>query len=72
MKANIFLRRIAELPCEISTITDYSVTFKIQSSIATADTLQILYMMNANIYVYTDYISVSVKREKVDNIVFID
>lgn len=72
MKANIFLTRIAELPCEISTITDYSVAFKIQSSIATADTLQILYMMNANIYVYTDYISISVKREHVDNIIFVD
>jgi hypothetical protein len=72
MKANIFLTGIAELPCEISTITDCSVTFKIQPSIATAGTLQILYMMNANIYVYTDYISVSVKREHVDNIVFVD
>lgn len=72
MKANIFLATITKLPCEISTITDYSVTFKIQPSIATADTLQTLYMMNANIYVYTDYISVSVKREHVYNIVFVD
>lgn len=72
MKANIYLTRIAELPCEISTITDYSVAFKIQPSIATADTLQILYMMNASIYVYSDYISISVKREQVDNIVFVD
>ena len=72
MKANIFLTRIAELPCEISSVTDYSVAFKLQPSIATADTLQILYMMNASIYVYNDYISVTVKRENVDNIVFVD
>lgn len=72
MKAIIFLTKIAELPCEISSVSDYSVSFKISRDYATADTLQNLFMMNASLSEYSDSISVSVKRDQVDNIVFVD
>ena len=72
MKAVIYLSTISELPCEITTVSEHSVSFKITRDYATADTLQILFMMNAGIYEYSDSISVSVKRDQVDNIVFVD
>ena len=56
MKAIINLTTIAELPCDI----------------ATADNLNALLFMKARIYEYTDYISVTLSRESVVSIHFVD
>ena len=72
MKAIINLTTIAELPCEIASVSDYEVSFKITKDIATADNLNALFFMKARIYEYTDYISVTLSRESVESIVFVD
>ena len=72
MKAIINLTTIAELPCEISSVSDYEVSFKITKDIATADNLNALLFMKARIYEYTDYISVALARESVLSIHFVD
>ena len=72
MKAIINLTTIAELPCEISFVSDNGVSFKITKDIATADNLNALFFMKARIYEYTDYISVDIARESVLSIHFVD
>ena len=72
MKAIINLTTIAELPCEISSVSDHEVSFKITKDIATADNLNALLFMKARIYEYTDYISVTLGRESVVSIHFVD
>ena len=72
MKAIINLTTIAELPCEIASVSDHEVSFKITKDIATADNLNALLFMKARIYEYTDYISVTLSRESVVSIFFVD
>ena len=72
MKAIINLTTIAELPCEISSVSEHEVSFKITKDIATADNLNALLFMKARIYEYTDYISVTLSRESVVSIHFVD
>ena len=72
MKAIINLTTIAELPCEISSVSEHEVSFKITKDIATADNLNALLFMKARIYEYTDYISVALSREYVLSIHFVD
>ena len=72
MKAIINLTQTMELPCEIRSVSDYEVSFKITTDIATADNLNALLFMKARIYEYTDYISVTLSRESVVSIHFVD
>ena len=72
MKAIINLTTIAELPCEISSVSEHEVSFKIAKDIATADNLNALLFMKARIYVYADEISVTLARESVLSIHFVD
>lgn len=72
MKAIINLTQTMDMPCDITSVSDYEVSFKITKDIATADNLNALLFMKARIYEYSDYISVSVKRDQVDDIVFVD
>lgn len=72
MKAIINLTTIAELPCEITSVSGHEVSFKITKDIATADNLNALFFMKARIYEYTDYISVDIARESVVSIHFVD
>lgn len=72
MKAIINLTTIAELSCEISSVSEREVSFKIAKDIATADNLNALLFMKARIYEYTDEISVTLARESVVSIYFVD
>lgn len=72
MKAIINLTTIAELPCEITSVFDREVSFKIAKDIATADNLNALLFMNARIYEYSTEISVTLARESVVSIHFVD
>ena len=72
MKAIINLTTIAELPCDIASVSDYEVSFKITKDIATADFLNALLFMKARIYEYPEYISVTLSRESVVSIHFVD
>ena len=72
MKAIINLTTIAELPCEISSVSDHEVSFKIAKDIATADNLNALLFMKARIYEYSTEISVTLSRESVVSIFFVD
>ncbi len=72
MKAIINLTKIAELPCEITSVSDREVSFKIAKDIATADNLNALLFMNARIYEYSTEISVTLARESVLSIHFVD
>lgn len=72
MKAIINLTQTMDMPCEISSVSDREVSFKIAKDIATADNLNALLFMKARIYEYTDYISVTLARESVVSIHFID
>ena len=72
MKAIINLTTIAELPCEIASVSDYEVSFKITKDIATADNLNALLFMKARIYEYSTDISVTLSRESVVSIHFVD
>lgn len=72
MKAIINLTKIAELPCEIASVSYDEVSFKITKDIATADNLNALLFMKARIYEYPDYISVTLPRESVVSIHFVD
>lgn len=72
MKAIIFLSTISELPCEISSVSDHEVSFKLSKDIATASTLQSCFMLGARMYEYSTEISVSISREHVDLIRFVD
>ena len=72
MKAIINLTQTMDMPCEISFVSDNGVSFKITKDIATADNLNALLIMKARIYEYTDYISVTLARESVPSIVFVD
>ena len=72
MKAIINLTTIAELPCEIASVSDHEVSFKITKDIATADNLNALLFMKARIYEYSTDISVTLGRESVVSIFFVD
>ena len=72
MKAIINLTTIAELPCEISSVSEHEVSFKITKDIATADNLNALLFMKARIYEYSTDISVTLAREYVVSIFFVD
>ena len=72
MKAIINLTTIAELPCEIASVSDHEVSFKITKDIATADNLNALLFMKARIYEYSTDISVTLSRESVVSILFVD
>lgn len=72
MKAIINLTQTMELPCEIASVSEHEVSFKITEDIATADNLNALLFMKARIYEYTDYISVALARESVLSIHFVD
>ena len=72
MKAIINLTQTMDMPCEISFVSEHEVSFKITKDIATADNLNALLIMKARIYEYTDYISVTLARESVPSIVFVD
>ena len=72
MKAIINLTTIAELPCEIASVSEHDVSFKITKDIATADNLNALLIMKARIYEYSTEISVTLARESVPSIVFVD
>ena len=72
MKAIINLTTIAELPCEISSVSEHEVSFKITKDIATADNLNALLFMQARIYEYSTEISVTLSREYVVSIFFVD
>ena len=73
MKAIINLTTIAELPCEITSVSNNEVSFKITKDIATADNLNaLLFFMEARMYEYSDYISVTLSRKSVLSIHFVD
>ena len=72
MKAIINLTQTMEMPCEITSVSEHEVSFKITEDIATADNLNALLFMNARIYEYTDYISVALARESILSIHFVD
>ena len=72
MKAIINLTTIAELPCEITSVSEHEVSFKITKDIATADNLNALLFMKARIYEYSTEISVTLSRESVLSIHFVD
>ena len=72
MKAIINLTTITELTCEISSVSNYEVSFKITKDIATADNLNALLFMKARIYEYSTEISVTLARESVVSIHFVD
>ena len=72
MKAIINLTQTMEMPCEITSVSEREVSFKITEDIATADNLNALLFMKARIYEYTDYISVALARESVLSIHFVD
>ena len=72
MKAIINLTTIAELPCEITSVSEHEVSFKITKDIATADNLNALLFMKARIYEYSTDISVTLARESVVSIFFVD
>ena len=61
-----------DMPCEITSVSEHEVLFKITEDIATADNLNALLLMKARIYEYTDYISVALARESVLSIHFVD
>ena len=70
MKAIINLTQTMDMPCEITSVSEHEVSFKITEDIATADNLNALLLMKARIYEYTDYISVALARESVLSIHF--
>ena len=72
MKAIINLTQTMDMPCEIASVSEHEVSFKITKDIATADNLNALLIMKARIYEYTDYISVTLARESVVSIHFVD
>lgn len=72
MKAIINLTQTMDMPCEITSVSEHEVSFKITEDIATADFLNALLLMKARIYEYTDYISVTLSRESVLSIHFVD
>lgn len=72
MKAIINLTQTMDMPCEISSVSNNEVSFKITKDIATADNLNALLYMGARIYAYSDEISVTLPRESVLSIHFID
>ena len=71
MKAIINLPPTLDMPCEITSVSEHEVSFKITEDIATADNLNALLLMKARIYEYTDYISVALARESVLSIHFV-
>ena len=72
MKAIINLTQTMDMPCEIASVSEHEVSFKITKDIATADNLNALLFMKARIYVYADEISVALARESVVSIHFVD
>ena len=72
MKAIINLTTIAELPCEIASVSEHEVSFKITEDIATADNLNALLIMKARLYEFSTEISVDIARESVVSILFVD
>ena len=72
MKAIINLTQTMDMHCEISGVSNYEVSFKIAKGIATADNLNALLYMGAKIYEYTEDISVTLPRESVLSIHFVD
>lgn len=72
MKAIINLMQTMDMPCEITSVSEHEVSFKITEDIATAYNLNALLSMKARIYEYTDYISVALARESVVSIHFVD
>ena len=72
MKAIINLTQTMDIPCDITSVSDYEVSFKITKDIATADFLNALLLMKARIYEYPEYISVTLAKESVLSIHFVD
>ena len=72
MKAIINLTQTMDMPCDIASVSDYEVSLKITKDIATADNLNALLFMKVRIYEYPEYISVTLSRESVVSIHFVD
>ena len=72
MKAIINLTQTMDMPCEITSVSEHEVSFKITKDIATADNLNALLFMKARIYEYSTEISVTLARESVVSIFFVD
>ena len=72
MKAIVNLTQTMDLPCHITSVSNYEVSFRIPKEIATADNLNALFFMKAKMYEYSDEISVTLSRESVISITFID
>lgn len=72
MKAIINLTQTMEMPCEITSVSEHEVSFKITEDIATADNLNALLFMNARLYEFLTEISVDIARESVLSIHFVD
>lgn len=72
MKAIINLTQTMEMPCEITSVSDHGVSFKITRDIATADNLNALLFMKARLYEFSTEISVDIARESVLSIRFVD
>lgn len=72
MKAIVNLTQTMDLPCEIKSVSNSEVSFEITKDIATADNLNALLYMKARIYEYSTDISVTLSRESVLSIKFVD
>ena len=72
MKAIINLTQTMDMPCDITSVSEHEVSFKITKDIATADNLNALLFMKARIYEYSTDISVTLARESVVSIFFVD
>ena len=70
MKA--IINHATDTPCDITSVSNNEASFKITKDIATADFLNALLFMKARIYEYPDYISVTLPRESVSSIQFVD
>ena len=72
MKAIINLTQTMDMPCEITSVSEHEVSFKITEDIATADNLNALLFMKARLYEFSTEISVDIARESVLSIHFVD
>lgn len=72
MKAIINLTQTMDMPCEITSVSEHEVSFKITKDIATADNLNALLIMKARLYEFSTEISVDIARESVLSIHFVD
>ena len=70
MKA--IINHATNTPCDITSVSDYEVSFKITKDIATADNLNALLFMKARLYEFSTEISVDIARESVVSIHFVN